>query len=622
MAFFAFLLLADTAFGQGFPASHVQWNLPSGGRRSSGIIFGYNEPSGLAMNNHDTGSETYGLVDMDGDGKPDLVVTAQRNSNGNVMAFSPGSNSYWKVYLNNGNGHSTTAINWGLPTGGKRVGGTHFGYSQLGDVAMGNHDTGSETYGLFDMDGDGKPDLVVAAQRNSNGNVTAFSPNSNSYWKVYLNTGNGFSTTAINWGLPNGGTRISGVNHGYYRFAADALNNHDTGSETYGLYDMNGDGRPDLVVASQRYSNGLVGPFVLGNALVWKVYLNNGNGYSTTALDWGLPDGGVIANGVALSFNRFSNTIGFTDNVGSQNYGLMDMNGDGRPELVVTSERFSNGYVTVFSPNSNSYWKVYTNTGTGFNTTAINWSLPQGGANDGGIPLGFLGFSGTAVSTSSNGTQSYGLLDMNGDGRPELVVTSQRNSNGYVSAFGSGNNRHWRMYNNTGSGFNTTATNWSIPAGGTIIDGLALGYNFLSTSATTFQSTGSESYATMDMDGDGKPDLVVTAQRFSNGNVTAFSPGSNSYWKVYLQPNTTGIAEWADGSTLRMYPNPATDRVTLASDRPLGVITVLDVNGRMVKQLRSNLENVPLPLDGLDAGAYFVRVENGQGNATLKLVVQ
>lgn len=71
-----------------------------------------------------------------------------------------------------------------------------------------------------------------------------------------------------------------------------------------------------------------------------------------------------------------------------------------------------------------------------------------------------------------------------------------------------------------------------------------------------------------------------------------------------------------------MYPNPATDWVTLAGDRPLGAITVFDMNGRMVKQLRSNLESVPLPLDGLDAGAYFVRVEHAESTATLKLVVQ
>lgn len=47
-----------------------------------------------------------------------------------------------------------------------------------------------------------------------------------------------------------------------------------------------------------------------------------------------------------------------------------------------------------------------------------------------------------------------------------------------------------------------------------------------------------------------------------------------------------------------------------------------NMNGPSVKQLRSNLESVPLPLDGLDAGAYFVRVAHAERTATLRLVVQ
>jgi general secretion pathway protein G len=38
--------------------------------------------------------------------------------------------------------------------------------------------------------------------------------------------------------------------------------------------------------------------------------------------------------------------------------------------------------VQEFSPGSNSYWKVYTNTGNGFSTSATNWTLPEGGYLD------------------------------------------------------------------------------------------------------------------------------------------------------------------------------------------------------------------------------------------------
>ncbi|MBK7946064.1 MAG: hypothetical protein IPJ85_12525 [Flavobacteriales bacterium] len=110
------------------------------------------------------------------------------------------------------------------------------------------------------------------------------------------------------------------------------------------------------------------------------------------------------------------------------------------------------------------------------------------------------------------------------------------------------------------------------------------GFNLLSAIGT---ATNADTWSTIDINGDARPDLVCTGTRASNGYVTEFSPASNSYWKVYLQANTTGFAEFIDGPATILFPNPATELTIVQSDRPLGSITLLDLNGRAVVEKAS-----------------------------------
>ncbi|MBP6391386.1 MAG: hypothetical protein KA352_10875, partial [Flavobacteriales bacterium] len=190
------LLTISMALAQGFPSTSVDWWLPAGGQVDGGVNQGFNLLSAIG---YDTNSDTWSTVDINGDSKPDLVCTGTRAANGYVTEFSPGNNSYWKVYLNTGNGFSGTSVNWSLPAGGQIDGGVNQGFNLLSAIG---YDTNSDTWSTVDINGDSKPDLVCTGTRAANGYVTEFSPGNNSYWKVYLNTGNGFSGTSVNWSLP------------------------------------------------------------------------------------------------------------------------------------------------------------------------------------------------------------------------------------------------------------------------------------------------------------------------------------------------------------------------------------------------------------------------------------
>ena len=181
--------------------------------------------------------------------------------------------------------------------------------------------------------------------------------------------------------------------------------------------DLNGDGKPDLVVADFGY-----GP----NAI--SVLLN------TTAP-------GALAP-------SFATKADFTTYARPSSVVIADLNGDGKPDVVLTA------YGVVTDP----YVMTLLNT-TVLGAAAITPDFPQSGT--------------AAVST---GPISVAIGDVNGDGLPDLVVANRGSDNVAVL-------------------LNTTAPGATTPSFAAPQDFAAGSQPF--------------SVAIADLNGDGKPDLVV-----------------------------------------------------------------------------------------------------------------
>jgi hypothetical protein len=168
---------------------------------------------------------------MNGDGKPDLVVSADCGTTATL------GQDHWLVYLNTGSGFATSPITWPTPNGDFSWG-------------LANYTCGKVIYATADMNDDGKPDLVIAADCG-----TTTSTLGQDHWLVYLNTGSGFAASSLTWPTPNGDFSWG-------------LANYTCGKVIYATADMNGDRKPDLVISSDCGTTGTLGQDH------WLVYLN------------------------------------------------------------------------------------------------------------------------------------------------------------------------------------------------------------------------------------------------------------------------------------------------------------------------------------------------------------
>ncbi|MEG3960449.1 FG-GAP-like repeat-containing protein, partial [Microcoleus sp. herbarium2] len=389
----------------------------------------------------DTGPWSLSIGDINGDGKPDLAVA-------NISSYSV------SILLN------TTATGAGTPTFATQV----------------TFDTGKAPYSVSigDFNGDGKPDLAV-----TNGNGSSYS---NSYDVSIL-----LNTTATGATTPTFATKVD----------------FPTGEAPYfvSIGDINGDGKPDLAVASFfSFENvsillNTTATFATTPTFATEVTFPTGfNPKSVSISDIngdGKPDLAVANRGdddVSILLNTtatgattpsFATQVRFPIMVSPESISIGDFNGDGLPDLAVAD----NGYDVFILLNA---------TATGATTPTFGTEVT--------FPI------------ITGGTNNLSSGDFNGDGKPDLAVA------GF-------------FYDSASILLNTTATFATTPTFGTQV-------GFPTGDGSLFVSIG-------DFNGDGKPDLAVA--NFNSNDVSILL---NTTPKVTAVTATTPDGSYSVGSTI------------------------------------------------------------------------
>jgi spore germination protein YaaH/PKD repeat protein len=141
----------------------------------------------------------------------------------------------------------------------------------------------------------------------------------------------------------------------------------------------------------------------------------------------------------------------------------------------------------------------------------------------------------------------------------------------------------------------------------------------------TNTSTSGSGYVWDFGDGSGSTDNNPFHQFVNTGMydvlLIASTPGCpNDTASQTIHVGVQGITE-PGTMNLRLYPNPASDGVTVDADGTITSVAVYDGAGRLVQVLNTPGTTVYLPLDGLSSGAYVVHVQLETGEMVRERLV-
>jgi VCBS repeat protein len=350
------------------------------------------------------------VADVNGDGKADIFV-----ANGNQQN---GSNGSVGVLLGNGNGTFQPAV-------------TYDSGAAFADSVV-----------VADVNGDGKPDIIVANTGTDNGDGS-----------VGVLLGNGDGT---------------------FRAAA-TYDSGGQGAVSVVVADINLDGKRDILVAN--------GCFGIGNCVSGSVGVLVGNGDGTFQPVLNYDDGGLLTTAVAVA----------------------DVNGDGKPDMLVAN-------LTPFSLEPNS---VGVRLGNGDGTFQSEAFYVTGG---------------------TNGATSVAAADVNLDGKADLLVVNYFGGVSVLLGNGDGTFQPATTYasggsNNGGPGLAVADVNgdgmadllvanyagYCAPDCGGALDVLLGNGDGTFQAVVSYSSAGYgvQSVVVADLNGDGKPDAVVANADFS-----------------------------------------------------------------------------------------------------------
>lgn len=127
----------------------------------------------------------------------------------------------------------------------------------------------------------------------------------------------------------------------------------------------------------------------------------------------------------------------------------------------------------------------------------------------------------------------------------------------------------------------------------------------------------------LDNDDDGDNVLTINEDYNNNGDPTD-DDTDNSGTPDYLEMGVALSINNFDINSIKLFPNPSNDLVTIQTSNQIANISVYDIQGKQIKLKTesSSFAEITFSVKNLENGIYFVKVGNGLKEKVLKLIVE
>lgn len=316
---------------------------------------------------------------------------------------------------------------------------------------------GSAVAGAGDINGDGKDDLLIGAQKANAGGTDR--------GQAYLIFGHDMPFSAT--------FNVSSLN-GTNGFALNGIANSDyAGAAVAGAGDVNGDGFDDLLIGA--FHANLGGTLRGQSYVVFGKNASFGVSFNLSSL--------TVPNSNGFAFNG----SGDNDVAGRSVAGAGDINGDGFDDVVIGAQKAAGG-----GTKRGQAYVIFGHSGTTFTSPLTPGALD--------------GTNGFALNGISNGdyagTEVAGVGDVNGDGLDDILVSAPN-----VAAGGTNRGQAYVLFGRTTASSATLNASALDGSNGFTINGVADGDRLFDVAAAG------------DVNDDGMADMLISSNQADAGGV-------------------------------------------------------------------------------------------------------
>lgn len=80
------------------------------------------------------------------------------------------------------------------------------------------------------------------------------------------------------------------------------------------------------------------------------------------------------------------------------------------------------------------------------------------------------------------------------------------------------------------------------------------------------------------------------------------------------------IVEEFDLEKVKLFPNPTKDRLEIMCNQIIDKLLIIDINGRLLSEVKISTTNYSMEVSDLSKGVYFLEIQSGESKSTKKFI--